>query len=72
MINASKLVEQEVTIFTMDFKNVTMQMEVTTGLIILMLLKMDVTLFVESSEDFRVCLEMKINETLAQKYVEME
>ena len=47
-------------------------MEVTTGLIILMLLKMDVTLFVESSEDSRVCLEMKINETLAQKFVEME
>jgi len=72
MINASKLVEQEVTIFTMDFKNVTMQMEVTTGLIILMLLKMDVTLFVELSEVSHVCLEMKINETLAQKYVEME
>ena len=72
MINALKLVEQEATIFTMDFKNVTMQMEDTTGLIILMLLKMDVTLFVESSEDSRVCLEMKINETLAQKFVEME
>lgn len=69
MTNAIKHVVQQIVISIMDFKNVTMHPQDINGLIILMLLKMDVTRFVESNEDFHVCLAMKIKQTLVLKYV---
>lgn len=72
MINVLKHVEQQIITNTTDFKNVTMLMEATTGLIILTLLRMDVTIYAESNEDSHVCLEMRFKETLVLKFVETE